>query len=155
MQSATQEFIARQDLSQLKIEIKSGKKKNYLIDIDGTISDDVDNEEPLERFLDAKVLPGAKEFVLRLYNQGHRVYFFTSRTSKHHRIVTLNWLKSNGFRYHGIIFDKPRFGNYHWIDNLEVTGHLFKGEFNSKKNFFERLINACHAFAKEFKNDTL
>jgi hypothetical protein len=26
-------------------------------------------------------------------------------------------LNKNGFKYHGIIFGKPRGGNYHWIDN--------------------------------------
>ena len=50
--------------------------KNYLIDIDGTICDDIPNEEP-ERMSTAKVYPEALETLNRWYDSGHIITFFT------------------------------------------------------------------------------
>ena len=52
--------------------------KNYLIDIDGTICDDIPNEEP-ERMTTAKLYPDALATLNKWYNQGHYITFFTSR----------------------------------------------------------------------------
>ena len=67
--------------------------KNYLIDIDGTICDDIPNEEP-ERMVTAKLYPDALITLNKWYDQGHILCFFTSRTEEH-RKVTENWLKKN------------------------------------------------------------
>ena len=101
--------------------------KNYLIDIDGTICDDIPNEEP-ERMLTAKLYPDALEVCNKWYDEGHIITFFTSRTEAH-REVTEQWLKANGFKYHGVVFGKPRGGNYHWIDNHIVRATRFEGKF--------------------------
>ena len=101
--------------------------KNYLIDIDGTICEDIPNEEP-ERMVDAALFPDAVETCNRWYEQGHIVTFFTSRLEEH-RPVTEAWLKKHGFNYHGILFGKPRGGNYHWIDNHEVRATRYVGNF--------------------------
>ena len=53
--------------------------KNYLIDIDGTICDDIPNEEP-ERMLTANVYPDALKTLNKWYDEGHIICFFTSRT---------------------------------------------------------------------------
>ena len=53
--------------------------KNYLIDIDGTVTEDVPNEEP-ERMLTCKPFPDALEVLNNWYDQGHIITFFTSRT---------------------------------------------------------------------------
>ena len=45
-------------------------KKNYLIDIDGTICDDIPNEEPW-RMKDAKLYPDALELINKWYEEGH------------------------------------------------------------------------------------
>ena len=50
--------------------------KNYLIDIDGTICDDIPIEEP-ERMSTAKVYPDALKTLNKWYNQGHIICFFT------------------------------------------------------------------------------
>ena len=50
--------------------------KNYLIDIDGTICDDIPNEEP-ERMLTAKVYPDALITLNGWYDEGHIICFFT------------------------------------------------------------------------------
>ncbi len=101
--------------------------KNYLIDIDGTITDDVPNEEP-ERMATCKPYPDALEILNKWYDEGHIITFFTSRTEAH-REVTEKWLNKHGFKYHGILFGKPRGGNYHWIDNHLVKATRFKGQF--------------------------
>lgn len=102
--------------------------KNFLIDIDGTICDDVPNEEP-ERMKTAIAYPDALETCNKWYDAGHIVTFFTSRTSEHHKEITEEWLRKNGFKYHGIVFNKPRGGNYHWIDNHIVRATRFVGKF--------------------------
>ncbi len=111
----------------LKSPVLPPEIKNYLIDIDGTIGDDIPNEEPW-RMKDAKIYPDALEMINKWYEEGHVIYFFTSRTEEH-REVTEEWLKKNGFKYHGIIFGKPRGGNYHWIDNHLVKATRFRGKF--------------------------
>ena len=101
--------------------------KNYLIDIDGTICDDIPNEEP-ERMAFAKVYPEALKTLNRWYDQGHIITFFTSRLEEH-RSVTKKWLNDHGFKYHGLLMDKPIGGNYHWIDNHMVRATRYDGRF--------------------------
>ena len=101
--------------------------KNYLIDIDGTICDDIPNEEP-ERMATAKVYPDALEILNMWYDEGHYITFFTSRLEDH-RLVTEKWLNEHGFRYHALLMGKPRGGNYHWVDNHIVRATRFDGKF--------------------------
>jgi uncharacterized HAD superfamily protein len=101
--------------------------KNYLIDIDGTVCDDIPNEEP-ERMVTAQLYPEALETLNKWYDEGHIITFFTSRIEEH-REVTINWLDKNGFMYHGLLMDKPRGGNYHWIDNHMVRATRYSGRF--------------------------
>ena len=101
--------------------------KNYLIDIDGTVCDDIPNEEP-ERMATAKLYPDALETLNKWYNEGHYITFFTSRLESH-RKVTEVWLKENGFKYNGLLMGKPRGGNYHWVDNHIVRATRFEGKF--------------------------
>lgn len=102
--------------------------KNYLIDIDGTICDDIPNEEPW-RMKDAQVYPDALERLNMWFDEGHIITFFTSRTEEH-REVTTEWLNTNGFKYHGLLMNKPRGGNYHWIDNHLVRATRYEGNFS-------------------------
>lgn len=101
--------------------------KNYLIDIDGTICEDIPNEEP-ERMLTAELYPDALQTINKWYDAGHYICFFTSRTEEH-REYTETWLKKHGFKYHGLLMGKPRGGNYHWIDNHLVRATRYKGKF--------------------------
>ncbi|MBL1280431.1 MAG: phosphoheptose isomerase [Fluviicola sp.] len=123
--------------SQLHDTEVSGKKispvladdvKNYLIDIDGTICDDIPNEEP-ERMATAKIYPDVLEVINKWYDEGHIITFFTSRIEEH-REVTEQWLNKHQFKYHGVLFGKPRGGNYHWIDNHIVRATRYKGTFS-------------------------
>ena len=101
--------------------------KNYLIDIDGTVTEDVPNEEP-ERMLTCEPYPDALEVLNNWYEEGHMITFFTSRTEEH-RAYTEKWLKMHDFKYHGLLMGKPRGGNYHWIDNHLVKATRFRGKF--------------------------
>ncbi len=102
-------------------------KKNFLIDIDGTICDDVPNEEP-ERMGLVPPYPDALKIINKWYEEGHIITFFTSRTFEHKQ-VTEDWLDKHGFKYHAVLYGKPRGGNYHWIDNHIVKATRFKGKF--------------------------
>ena len=101
--------------------------KNYLIDIDGTICDDIPNEQP-ERMSNANVYPEALKTLNKWYDQGHIITFFTSRLEIH-RDVTEKWLQQQGFKYHSLLMEKPRGGNYHWIDNHIVRATRYDGSF--------------------------
>ncbi len=101
--------------------------KNYLIDIDGTICDDIPNEEP-ERMATAELYPDALITLNKWYDEGHIICFFTSRTEDH-REVTESWLNKHGFKYHSMLMGKPRGGNYHWVDNHLVKATQYKGKF--------------------------
>ncbi len=101
--------------------------KNFLIDIDGTITEDVPNEEP-ERMETCAPFPDALETLNKWHEQGHIITFFTSRTEAH-REVTERWLEKHGFKYHGLLMGKPRGGNYHWIDNHVVRATRYLGKF--------------------------
>lgn len=101
--------------------------KNYLIDIDGTICDDIPNEQP-ERMETAELYPDALVTLNKWFDEGHIITFFTSRTEEH-RVVTEKWLNKHGFKYHGLLMGKPRGGNYHWVDNHMVRATRYEGRF--------------------------
>jgi hypothetical protein len=116
--------------------------KNYLIDIDGTITEDVPNEEP-ERMVTCEPWEDARAIINQWYDEGHIITFFTSRTSDT-REVTLTWLDKHGFKYHGLLMNKPRGGNYHWIDNHIVRATRFKTKWTplvKKSNVIEVFDN--------------
>jgi len=73
-----------------------------------------------------KPYEGAVETINLWYEQGQIITFFTSRTDEHKKI-TEDWLRENGFKYHNLLLNKPRGGNYHWIDNHIVRATKYKG----------------------------
>lgn len=101
--------------------------KNFIIDIDGVVCEDIPNEEP-ERMITTAEILGSKEQINRWFDEGHIITFFTSRTDDL-REITENWLKNHGFKFHNIIFGKPRGGNYHYIDDKEIMITKFNGNF--------------------------
>ena len=104
-------------------------KKILLCDIDGTICDDIKNEDS-HLYASAKVYEGSREQLNQWHDEGHHITFFTAREEKD-RQVTIDWLDKNGFKYHGLIMNKPRCLNdedvYCWIDNRKVMGVTYKG----------------------------
>lgn len=121
------DLIQKEENGQLISPILPENVKNYLIDIDGTICDDIPNEQP-ERMATAVAYPDALIILNKWYDEGHIITFFTSRTEAH-RVVTEKWLADNGFKYHGLLVGKPRGGNYHWIDNHMVRATRYEGRF--------------------------
>jgi len=75
--------------------------KNFLIDIDGTVCDDIPNEEP-ERMATCLPYPDALKILNKWYAEGHIITFFTSRTEVH-REVTEAWLKKHKETTTGLI----------------------------------------------------
>lgn len=116
-------------------------KKNYLIDIDGTVGEDIPNEEP-ERMITAEAYPDAIETINRWFVAGHHICFFTARKEEH-RSVTEIWLQEKGFHYHSLLMGKPRGGNYHWIDNHVVRATRYTSKFTDlvKRNVEIEVFN--------------
>jgi uncharacterized HAD superfamily protein len=108
------------------------KLKIFIIDIDGTVCEDIKNEEGIERMRNAKPYYDVIQKINELYDQGHYICFFTARTDEH-KEVTIEWLKKHGVKYHQIIFNKPRkippYTEYHYIDDAKVRATRFKGKF--------------------------
>jgi hypothetical protein len=130
MNTACRESLLK--LSQKNENSSSSKRKIFLIDIDGTISEDIRNEEGLERMIRAEPITSSIEAVNELYELGHYICLFTARTDAHEQ-VTREWLKKNGVKYHQLILNKPRklspFTEYHLIDDSPVRATTFKGKF--------------------------
>ena len=104
--------------------------KVYLIDRDGTICDDIKNEDS-HLYATADVFEGSLEIINKWYLEGNIITFFTARESKD-REVTEKWLNNNGFMYHGLVMDKPRIKDgqeYVWVDNRKVRGVTYKGKW--------------------------
>jgi len=113
---------------------KEQKQKLFLIDIDGTICDDIRNEES-ELYPTANVFPRALEIINKWYDEGNVITFFTARESKD-REVTIQWLDKHGFKYHGLVMDKPRINDeqeYVWIDNKKVRAVTYLGNWTELK----------------------
>lgn len=123
----TKDLIALEENGVHLSPVLPASVKNYLIDIDGTVCDDIPNEEPW-RMEDANVYPDALDTLNKWFDEGHIITFFTSRTEEH-RDVTERWLNKHGFKYHGLLMGKPRGGNYHWIDNHMVRATRYEGKF--------------------------
>ena len=105
--------------------------KIFLIDIDGTICDDIKNEDS-HLYPGAKVFPNSREVINKWYNEGNIITFFTAREAKDRR-VTEEWLEANGFKYHGLVMDKPRIKDgqeYVWIDNRKVRAVTYMGTWS-------------------------
>lgn len=120
--------IEKDELGRAISPVLSKETKNYLVDIDGTITDDVPNEEP-ERMATCLPYEGAVETINSWYDEGHIITFFTSRTDEHESI-TKGWLEKHGFKYHNLLLNKPRGGNYHWIDNHIVRATRYNGKWS-------------------------
>jgi len=114
-----------------KILTDDSNTKVFLIDIDGTICDDIKNEES-HLYPTANHFPKALEIINKWYSEGHVITFFTAREGKD-REVTETWLKEKGFKYHGLVMDKPRIKNnqeYVWIDNRKVRAVTYLGTWS-------------------------
>jgi len=113
---------------------KENKQKLFLIDIDGTICDDIMNEDS-HLYPDANVYPKALEIINKWYDEGNVITFFTARETKD-REVTVQWLDKHGFKYHGLVMDKPRIQDeqeYVWIDNRKVRAVTYLGNWTELK----------------------
>jgi len=116
--------------------------KMFLIDIDGTCCDDIKNEDS-HLYPTAKVIEGSLEQINKWYAEGNHITFFTAREEKD-RQVTLDWLDNKGFKYHGLIMDKPRCLNpddeYVWVDNRKVRGVTYNSIWGDLKEVNKKIL---------------
>jgi hypothetical protein len=73
------------------------------VDIDGTV---LTQGTPELNYRDAKPLPEMITVINELFDAGHEIYFFTARHFKHY-VYTESVLKDAGFKFHGLIMNKP------------------------------------------------
>jgi uncharacterized HAD superfamily protein len=115
--------------------------KIFIIDIDGTICENIPNELGPERMRHAKPFEDSISAINRLYDQGNFICFFTARTDEH-EAATRGWLKKHGVKYHRLILNKPRkvppYDGYHFIDDAHVRATTFKGKFS---NFVKKSVD--------------
>ena len=101
-----------------------GKNLTIAIDVDGTVADSstVDftkvAKNPSE-LMKAVPIRGAVEAVKKLYRQGHKIVFYSSRNHGSRR-VTLRWLKKYGFPLHHLEMEK--FTAHIYIDDRAING---------------------------------
>lgn len=111
--------------------MKNIKNKIILIDIDGTVCEDIKNEDS-HLYHTAECYSESLEIINSWYNQGAHITFFTAREEKD-REVTTTWLNKHGFKYHGLIMGKPRAtsedSEYLWVDNRKVRGITYNGNW--------------------------
>jgi hypothetical protein len=116
--------------------------KIILCDIDGTICEDIKNEDA-HLFPTAKIIEGSLEQINKWYDEGNYITFFTAREEKH-REVTEAWLKEKGFKYHGMITNKPRALNsndeYVWIDNRKVRAVTYNATWGDLKKVHKEIL---------------
>lgn len=105
-------------------------QKNFIIGIDDCICvSKTKRRLPTARDVSEAVpVNGAREWVNKLFNEGHNICFFTTRSEKL-RSATVDWLKKKGFKYHTLIMNKPEALKYHYIDDRHVQATTFKGKF--------------------------
>lgn len=108
--------------------LNSRIRKNYIVDIDGVVCEDIPNER-WAWMAQAKEIEETKDRLNKLYDEGHIITFFTARPMSLGDI-TEEWLDKHGFKYHKIIYNKPRGGNYHYIDDKEVEATRFIGDWS-------------------------
>jgi uncharacterized HAD superfamily protein len=115
--------------------------KIFIIDIDGTICENVPNELGAERMRHAKPFNDSIAAINRLYDEGNYICFFTARTDEHEE-ATRDWLKKHHVSYHQLILNKPRklppYVGYHFIDDAHVRATTFKGKFS---NFVKKSVD--------------
>ena len=118
------------------------RNKNLLIDIDGTVCDDIKNEDS-HLYSTAEHFPEALETINKWYEEGANITFFTARVEKD-REVTEKWLNEKGFNYHSLIMNKPRCteekDEYVWIDNRKVRGITYTDKWGSLKKVTKEIL---------------
>jgi hydroxymethylpyrimidine pyrophosphatase-like HAD family hydrolase len=98
------------------------KKRVYLIDIDGTVCDDIKNEDS-HLYPNAKPYEGSKEEINKLYDEGHTIVYWTARGSR----TNINWydltklqLDEWGAKHHELRVDKPYYDLFIDDKNMRI-----------------------------------
>lgn len=100
------------------------EKLVYIIDLDGTVWEDIPNEKAHDLTKTAEVYENSIKWINEKYDDGNYICFFTARWDALRRI-TEDKLHEIGVKYHQLIMNKPRlrhtkYRGYHFIDNCAV-----------------------------------
>ena len=75
-------------------------------------------------------------------NRGLRFDKRKRRASKMELLNLINTENGKGFKFHGLIMDKPRCKDgqiYHWIDNRPVRATTYKGNWTELKQIYAKI----------------
>lgn len=98
-----------------------------IIDLDGTICTE---EKTYSRSL-AKPIEGAIDNINKLYEAGHTIIIYSSRSWMEFEMTT-HWLNTHGVKYHQLVLGKP-IGDV-WIDDRAIR-------FDTWENVIEKIKN--------------
>jgi len=112
-----------------------GRKLTIAIDVDGTIAhsshiDFTKVDKNLDELMQAKPIKEALKTIKRLYKQGHKIVFYSSR-SKRSKKVTEKWLKKHDFPFHHIEMEK--FAAHVYVDDRAINGRDWKKVAKERK----------------------
>jgi len=83
------------------------KNLKLAFDIDNTL---VENGTPDNEFLDADPIEEMIDLVNMLYDEGHEIFLFTSRSSIYGQKKQEEWLRNEmGIKFHYLYMNKPLF----------------------------------------------
>mgnify|MGYP003316938722 CR=1 FL=1 len=126
-------------------------------------------------FLELEPIPGSKEYINKLYDEGYEIYFITFRTNKNPLVLkmTKEWLKNNGYKYHKLFMRSDDKGvvckenevrvfidnTYEHIVAAEACGVdtiLFDTIYNKDIDGVNRMFTweEIYNYIKEVSNDT-
>ncbi len=122
--------------------------KTFVIDIDDTLSKTEVNSEGLGDYENSKPIQRVIEKINHLYFEGNMIILFTARGMKtfngnvqeienHHRPILTKWLSQNHVFYHQLIFGKPWYKDYYFIDDRSITINQF---LSFDVNDFDKVI---------------
>jgi len=108
--------------------IPMGEGLTIAIDIDGTVADtsrldfNKIDQDP-DELLKATPIKGALEAVKKLYGEGHKIVFHSSRTRRC-KEVTERWLEKHEFPFHHL--EMRKFVAHVYVDDRAVSGCNWK-----------------------------
>jgi len=92
-------------------------QKVVAIDFDGTIAESVYPDF-------GELLPGAKEYINKLYEDGIYIIIYTCRSGKQEAMVS-DFLSQHGVKFHLINQNKPELVEFYNIDSRKVSADIY------------------------------
>jgi len=87
------------------------RRKVIAVDLDGVLCEGSSNWT-VDGMLAKKPKYTNIEKINKLFDKGHIIIIYTSRSDSRYRAITRAWLKMHGVKYHALVMDKLFFDMY-------------------------------------------